>query len=172
MHWLKRRWFLVGLVLLIPLGVALGSQLPAQRLQRASAWVEAGATSWLVAAILFLMSFSLDSRQLGRSIRRPGPVMFACLVNYGLVPLLAWPLMPLQQLDDFALGLMITVTVPSTMAAASIWTRKAHGNEWNRLDAYSLEFHQRVRQGYHLLAESEPERWVTIEEVERAAPWV
>jgi dTMP kinase len=41
--------------------------------------------------------------------------------------------------------------------------RKAHGSEWNRLDAYSLEFHQRVRQGYHLLAESEPERWVTIE---------
>ncbi|MBE9475328.1 MAG: dTMP kinase, partial [Chloroflexi bacterium] len=26
-----------------------------------------------------------------------------------------------------------------------------------------LEFHQRVRKGYHILAESEPERWVKIE---------
>lgn len=41
--------------------------------------------------------------------------------------------------------------------------RKASGSEWNRLDAYSLEFHQRVRQGYHRLAELEPERWVKIE---------
>ncbi len=41
--------------------------------------------------------------------------------------------------------------------------RKAEGSEWNRLDAYSLEFHQRVRQGYHKLAASEPERWVKIE---------
>jgi dTMP kinase len=41
--------------------------------------------------------------------------------------------------------------------------RKARGNEWNRLDAYDLEFHERVRHGYHVLAEAEPERWVVID---------
>ena len=41
--------------------------------------------------------------------------------------------------------------------------RKLHGREWNRLDAYSLEFHQRVRQGYLKLAATEPERWVKID---------
>jgi dTMP kinase len=41
--------------------------------------------------------------------------------------------------------------------------RKVHGREWNRLDAYSLEFHQRVRQGYLKLAAAEPERWVKID---------
>lgn len=41
--------------------------------------------------------------------------------------------------------------------------RKARGNEWNRLDAYSLEFHERVRQGYAALVEAEPERWVVID---------
>jgi len=41
--------------------------------------------------------------------------------------------------------------------------RKVLGSEWNRLDAYSLEFHQRVRQGYHLMAAAEPDRWVTID---------
>ena len=36
--------------------------------------------------------------------------------------------------------------------------RRARGGEWNRLDAYNLEFHQRVRQGYHQLAQAEPDR--------------
>jgi dTMP kinase len=40
--------------------------------------------------------------------------------------------------------------------------RKKHGG-WNRLDAYNLEFHQRVRQGYLALAQAEPQRWVTID---------
>jgi sodium/bile acid cotransporter 7 len=75
------------------------------------------------------MSFSLDSRQLGRSLRHPGPVLFGCAVNFGLVPLLAWPLAALQLQKDLALGLMIAATVPSTMAAASVWTRSARGND-------------------------------------------
>jgi len=41
--------------------------------------------------------------------------------------------------------------------------RRARGGEWNRLDAYNLEFHQRVRQGYHQLAQAEPDRWVVID---------
>jgi len=41
--------------------------------------------------------------------------------------------------------------------------RRARGGEWNRLDAYNLEFHQRVRQGYHQLALAEPDRWVVID---------
>lgn len=41
--------------------------------------------------------------------------------------------------------------------------RKTKANEWNRLDAYSLEFHERVQQGYYALVKSEPERWVEID---------
>jgi dTMP kinase len=41
--------------------------------------------------------------------------------------------------------------------------RKVQGREWNRLDAYSLDFHQRVRNGYLKLAGAEPERWVKID---------
>ncbi len=41
--------------------------------------------------------------------------------------------------------------------------RKELKGEWNRLDAYDLEFHQRVRQGYLLLVKNEPERWVIID---------
>ena len=35
--------------------------------------------------------------------------------------------------------------------------------EWNRLDAYALDFHQRVYEGYATLQAAEPERWVVID---------
>jgi dTMP kinase len=41
--------------------------------------------------------------------------------------------------------------------------RKELKGEWNRLDAYDLEFHQRVRQGYFQLVQAEPERWEVID---------
>ena len=40
--------------------------------------------------------------------------------------------------------------------------RQLGGDEWNRLDAEALEFHQRVRAGYIELVKQEPERWVVI----------
>jgi dTMP kinase len=41
--------------------------------------------------------------------------------------------------------------------------RQKSGGEWNRLDAYQLEFHQRVRDGYLELAGQEPARWVRVD---------
>ncbi len=41
--------------------------------------------------------------------------------------------------------------------------RRSHGGEWNRLDAYQLDFHQRVRQGYLELVKAEPARWVVVD---------
>jgi dTMP kinase len=41
--------------------------------------------------------------------------------------------------------------------------RKRKEDEWNRLDAYELAFHQRVREGYHTLCQQEPERWRVID---------
>jgi dTMP kinase len=36
------------------------------------------------------------------------------------------------------------------------------GAEWNRMDALSLAFHRRVREGYLALMAEDPARWVTI----------
>jgi dTMP kinase len=41
--------------------------------------------------------------------------------------------------------------------------RKELKGEWNRLDAYDLEFHRRVHQGYIQLVQAEPERWEVID---------
>lgn len=40
--------------------------------------------------------------------------------------------------------------------------RMNSGGEWNRLDAYELAFHQRVRQGYLSMAAENPQRWRVI----------
>ncbi len=39
------------------------------------------------------------------------------------------------------------------------------GAEWNRMDAQSLAFHQRVRAGYQALIAEQPARWVCINAV-------
>jgi dTMP kinase len=41
--------------------------------------------------------------------------------------------------------------------------RQKGGGEWNRLDAYEIAFHKRVRQGYHQLVKMEPARWEVID---------
>ena len=41
--------------------------------------------------------------------------------------------------------------------------RQTGGGEWNRLDAYQLQYHQRVRLGYLKMAAAEPERWRIID---------
>jgi dTMP kinase len=48
-------------------------------------------------------------------------------------------------------------------AETGLKRRKQGGGEWNRLDAYELELHQRVRRGYLEMAATEPQRWVIVD---------
>lgn len=41
--------------------------------------------------------------------------------------------------------------------------RRKQGGQWNRLDAFDLDFHRRVRKGYLQLAAQEPDRWRVID---------
>lgn len=74
----------------------------------------------------------------------------------------------LQFLLNFATGglkpdlsLLVDVPVEEGMAR-----KRDNSSEWNRLDAYALAFHERVRQGYFALAEADPGRWVIIDATE------
>ena len=70
----------------------------------------------------------------------------------------------IQNLINFATGgLKPELTLLLDLKVEEGLQRKAGGSEWNRLDAYSLEFHERVRKGYHALAKAEPQRWVKID---------
>ncbi len=41
--------------------------------------------------------------------------------------------------------------------------RKGKTDEWNRLDAYTVDFHKRVRAGYHELVKRDPQRWHVVD---------
>lgn len=126
---LNKRWFLIALVVLITSGIAIGHFWPEERVRTVTAPFESTGSSLITSAILFLMAFSLDSEHLKAAVRSPGPATWATLINLGLIPLCAWGLMQVQESPDFAIGLMIAASVPCTMAASSVWTRKAHGND-------------------------------------------
>jgi dTMP kinase len=71
---------------------------------------------------------------------------------------------PLRVLVTFATGgLKPDLTILLDVDVEVGLRRKELKGEWNRLDAYNLEFHQRVRQGYLQLVRAEPERWEVID---------
>jgi len=60
-------------------------------------------------------------------------------------------------------GLVPDLTVLLDVDVEEGLRRKKKDNEWNRLDAYTVEFHQRVRTGYLEMVKAEPNRWVVID---------
>lgn len=41
--------------------------------------------------------------------------------------------------------------------------RRKEEGDWNRMDAYEVEFHKRIRQGYLSMAAEEPARWKIVD---------
>jgi sodium/bile acid cotransporter 7 len=116
-----RRWFLLTLAgLLIVGGVASPWLDPIAQIK----WLRDG----LVAAVLFVMALPLEARQIGEAIRRPGPSLVATLLNSVLAPLLGWLLSPALH-PTLGLGLIVAASTPCTLASASVWTRRAGGND-------------------------------------------
>ena len=70
----------------------------------------------------------------------------------------------LKAIIDFATGgLKPDLTILLDLEVEIGLQRRKKEGDVNRLDQFVIEFHQRVRQGYHRLAESEPDRWVVVE---------
>jgi dTMP kinase len=74
-------------------------------------------------------------------------------------------LVQIKQLLDFATsGLKPDLTVLMDVdSETGLHRRQQGGGEWNRLDAYELELHQRVRDGYLKIANEDPNRWVVLD---------
>ena len=83
----------------------------------------------------------------------------------------------LRAITDFATGgLKPDLTVLLDLEPEiGLRRRQVGGGEWNRMDQQALDFYQRTRDGYMVLAAAEPERWVridaagSVEEVAEAA---
>jgi dTMP kinase len=59
-------------------------------------------------------------------------------------------------------GLVPDLTVLLDLEVEVGLGRKKKDNEWNRLDAYTVEFHKRVRAGYLEMVKHEPGRWAVV----------
>jgi len=120
-RFLVQRWFLILLVLALVTGIFFASELESLsdlKLLR----------HCLVAAVLFVMALPLEADAMVRSMRHPGPPLLASLVNLGLLPLFAWAVSLLLR-GEMAGGLLVATTTPCTLASASVWTRRAGGND-------------------------------------------
>ena len=60
-------------------------------------------------------------------------------------------------------GLVPDLTLLLDLDVEAGLQRKGSSSEWNRLDAYTLDFHRRVRNGYLELVKAEPDRWVVVD---------
>jgi dTMP kinase len=70
----------------------------------------------------------------------------------------------LREMLDFATDhLKPDVTILLDLDVKTGLMRKKAEDEWNRLDAYEVLFHERVREGYLKLAYEEPERWQIVD---------
>ena len=70
----------------------------------------------------------------------------------------------IRQLVQYATGGLIPdLTVLLDLDVEVGLKRKKKGDEWNRMDAYTVEFHRRVRKGYHEMVKAEPNRWVVVD---------
>lgn len=70
----------------------------------------------------------------------------------------------LRQMLDFATDhLKPDLTILLDLDVKTGLMRKKAEDEWNRLDAYEVLFHERVREGYLSLAHAEPERWRIVD---------
>jgi dTMP kinase len=71
----------------------------------------------------------------------------------------------LREISDFVTaGLQPDLTILlDIMPEEGLRRRKQDPDTWNRLDAYSIEFHSRVRSGFLSLAHDNPSRWNIID---------
>lgn len=60
-------------------------------------------------------------------------------------------------------GLLPDLTLLLDVDVETGLSRKKKAAEWNRLDAYTVDFHRRVRAGYLEMAAADPQRWRVVD---------
>ncbi|KAA1260597.1 Sodium Bile acid symporter family protein [Rubripirellula obstinata] len=117
----SKNWFLIALAACFWVGyqfadsIAVALQWPYFR-------------SGIVFAVMMAMGVTLRPDAIRRSLQRPAAAIVAIASNTLLVPLLALPTWFWLPADQFG-GLFVAALVPCTLASASVWTRKADGDD-------------------------------------------
>jgi sodium/bile acid cotransporter 7 len=124
--WIKRNWFLLTLASVFLVGgLAWRTLLPVAE--------STLLRDVLVAVSMFLMALPLESSAILSTLSRPWAALLAIVVTFGLLPAFAWGLClvlsPTFYPPEYAMGVLVASVTPCTMASATVWTRKAGGND-------------------------------------------
>lgn len=118
---LAKHWFLAAIGVCFLTGYFASEPLAALRTM-------GGTRSAIVFGVMWLMGVTLPAKAIGRSLARPLPVLLAITINVFVVPLLSLPAQTWLPESMFG-GLFVAALVPCTLASASVWTRKAGGDD-------------------------------------------
>ena len=73
------------------------------------------------------------------------------------------PIAPLRALIQYATGNLRPHLTFYLDVDAEVGLRRKQPDEWNRMEAHALAFHEAVRAGYQTLAAEDPARWVLLD---------
>ncbi|MEZ6089467.1 MAG: bile acid:sodium symporter, partial [Pirellulaceae bacterium] len=121
MKQIRKQWFLIGLLSALVIGYV--ARQPLSPIAQA-AWLR----SAIVASVLFLMGLVFSMQALVRSLRNPKAAMLATGLNILAVPAIAYLLSRFLP-ASLGGGLIVASAVPCTLASASLWTRRAGGDD-------------------------------------------
>jgi sodium/bile acid cotransporter 7 len=121
-QFLTRRWFLLALAVALTLG--LFAYEPLQLVHDGIDF----AKNYIVGVVLFLMAVTLDAKAMWNALKKPVAVLIASFVSIFAVPLVCY-LWSFTLSDELAIGLIVAGVVPSTLASAAVWSRRAGGND-------------------------------------------
>lgn len=120
-RFLQRQWFLIALALVLLVGFLASDAFRAIVEMRAL-------RNGILFSVLFLMALPVKTVELGSALRTPWAAIYASLINFALVPILAW--LSGFWFDPFlGDGIVVAAVVPCTLASATVWTRRAGGND-------------------------------------------
>ena len=116
-----RHWFLILLAAIFGLGYH-------QSLRFQPMLDLHGVRDFIVFCVMFAMGITLPAGKIRKNLGSPKPSLLAIFTNTFCVPLLVLPFYYFLPSDLFG-GLFVTAIVPSTLASASVWTRRAGGDD-------------------------------------------
>ncbi|MCD0458461.1 bile acid:sodium symporter family protein [Roseiconus lacunae] len=118
---IRSQWFLLALAAVYLIGHA-GTEHFAQIASKS--WIRSG----VLFTVMWAMGITLRPDAIRRSVRHPTASLLAIGMNMIGVPLLCLPAMWFLP-TEYSGGLFVAGLVPCTLASASVWTRKAGGDD-------------------------------------------
>jgi solute carrier family 10 (sodium/bile acid cotransporter), member 7 len=117
----RQYWFLIALASAFALGFGCNTFF--------AAWADsAELRNAILFVCMFLMALPLEAKAILETLRYPQAVLLSIFITFGLLPLVAWGISPLLA-EQYVGGFLVAAVTPCTMASATVWTRKAGGND-------------------------------------------